>query len=124
MPLLFSYGTLRQPEVQLETFGRLLEGHEDALPGFEQCSIQLDDPRYAGAAGATYSIVRFTGDAYDLVPGTVLEVTGSELARADAYEPAPYVRIAVRLASGREAWVYADVRATGEAGSAHEKADT
>ena len=31
MPLLFSYGTLQQAEVQLATFGRLLQGAPDAL---------------------------------------------------------------------------------------------
>ena len=31
---LFSYGTLQQDEVQLATFGRLLEGRKDALPGY------------------------------------------------------------------------------------------
>ena len=33
-----------------------------------------------------------------------------ELASADAYEPAGYKRVSARLASGRHAWVYADVR--------------
>jgi hypothetical protein len=33
--LLFSYGTLRQPEVQRTTFGRELEGRPDAIVGFE-----------------------------------------------------------------------------------------
>ena len=40
----------------------------------------------------------------------VFEVTESELAQSDRYEPAGYTRIAARLASGREAWVYADTR--------------
>jgi hypothetical protein len=34
MPLLFSYGTLQQEDVQWSTFGRLLEGEPDELPGF------------------------------------------------------------------------------------------
>jgi hypothetical protein len=36
MPLLFSYGTLQQEDVQWSTFGRLLEGQRDELPGFER----------------------------------------------------------------------------------------
>src|SRR5689334_5312839 len=32
--LLFAYGTLQQEAVQLATFGRRLEGVEDALPGY------------------------------------------------------------------------------------------
>ncbi len=35
MPLLFSYGTLQQEDVQLSTFGRLLQGQRDELLGFE-----------------------------------------------------------------------------------------
>jgi hypothetical protein len=34
MALLFSYGTLQQPDVQRATFGRLLRGEPDALVGF------------------------------------------------------------------------------------------
>lgn len=30
--LLFSYGTLQQDDVQLSSFGRLLEGQADAMP--------------------------------------------------------------------------------------------
>ena len=33
--LLFSYGTLQQPEVQLATFGRELTGHRDAIVGYD-----------------------------------------------------------------------------------------
>jgi hypothetical protein len=39
------------------------------------------------------------------------EITDAELATADRYEQlAAYVRIAARLASGKEAWVYVDAR--------------
>jgi hypothetical protein len=44
------------------------------------------------------------------VRGTVFEVSESELAGADQYEPAGYTRILATLASGKEAWVYADAR--------------
>ena len=112
MPLLFSYGTLRDPAVQLATFGRLLDGRPDALVGFAQAQHEVDDPAFVAASGqARHAIVRRPGRDDDRVPGTVLELTDDELARADAYEPAGYVRIAARLASGGEAWVYADASA-------------
>ncbi|WP_442583511.1 hypothetical protein ACSBOB_16760 [Mesorhizobium sp. ASY16-5R] len=38
---LFSYGTLRLADVQLATFGRLLEGREDTLPGFALSMIAM-----------------------------------------------------------------------------------
>jgi len=33
--LLFSYGTLRQPEVQRATFGREIDGRPDAIVGYD-----------------------------------------------------------------------------------------
>jgi gamma-glutamylcyclotransferase (GGCT)/AIG2-like uncharacterized protein YtfP len=47
----------------------------------------------------------------------VFEVTDAELAAADEFErPAAYRRVAVRLASGADAWGYVHApRATGEA---------
>ncbi|GLC25918.1 gamma-glutamylcyclotransferase family protein [Roseisolibacter agri] len=112
MPLLFSYGTLRDPAVQLATFGRLLDGRPDALVGFAREEHAVDDAAFVAASGrAQHAIVRRTGRDEDRVPGAVLELTDAELARADAYEPAGYVRIAARLASGAEAWVYADASA-------------
>ena len=41
---LFSYGTLRQKNVQLATFGRELEGRQDALVGFARSMIAITVP--------------------------------------------------------------------------------
>jgi hypothetical protein len=46
----------------------------------------------------------------------VFEVTDDELARSDRYEPAGYSRIPTVLASGKEAWVYADARESASTG--------
>ena len=111
MPLLFSYGTLQQAAVQLSTFGRLLDGHPDELVGFEQSMFEIEDPAFVAASGkAHHAIVRYNGRDDSRVPGTVLELTDDELAQADAYEPAGYRRVSGTLASGKEAWVYADAR--------------
>jgi gamma-glutamylcyclotransferase (GGCT)/AIG2-like uncharacterized protein YtfP len=100
---LFSYGSLRSERVQLATFGRLLDGREDELASFE---LRAPIPGVTPHA----NVVR-VGDAAARVPGTVFIVTESELAAADEYERRDgYVRIAVRLASGSEAWVYVDRR--------------
>ena len=113
MPLLFSYGTLRQENVQLSTFGRRLSGQPDELPGFEQTLVQVD-PEFAATSGRMlHAIVRFTGDAASRVGGTVFELSDAELRRADEYEPAPFTRVSVRLASGKQAWAYADARVSG-----------
>lgn len=108
MPLLFSYGTLQDPRVQLATFGRRLEGRRDALVGYETSQVRIDDPSEVVATGLTHyqnAVPSSRADAS--VPGMALEVTEAELAHADEYErPAAYVRIAVVLASGTPAWVY------------------
>jgi hypothetical protein len=112
MVLLFSYGTLQEERVQLSTFGRRLQGQEDELPGFEPSSVRIEDPQAAAASGKTHHAnVSFNGRSDSRVSGTVFEITEAELAAADRYEQlAAYKRIAARLASGREAWVYVDAR--------------
>jgi hypothetical protein len=108
MPLLFSYGTLQQESVQLSTFGRRLEGWRDALPRFERSSVPIDDPQIAARIGMTqHANVVFDGNDDSRVPGTVFEITDAELAGVDEYEVAfSYKRVALTLASGRQAWVY------------------
>ena len=107
MPLLFSYGTLQEEAVQLSTFGRRLVGSPDQLVGFARSVFRVEDPEFVVASGsADHAIVTFTGKPDDRVSGTVFEISDSELARADAYEPAGYARVATTLESGREAWVY------------------
>jgi gamma-glutamylcyclotransferase (GGCT)/AIG2-like uncharacterized protein YtfP len=101
MPLLFSYGSLREPRVQLATFGRLLSGQPDALVGFEQERVHR--------AGKQLANVIRSGRNDSRVPGMAFEVGEAELLAADEYERADdYARIAVSLASGVHAWVYVD----------------
>jgi pyridoxine 4-dehydrogenase len=115
MPLIFSYGTLQQDNVQLSTFGRLLEGHGDELVGAEKSLLRIDDEKVVATSGrADHPVVRLNGLATSRVRGTVYEITDAELARADRYEVAAYKRVAVVLASGKEAWVYVDARSSEE----------
>jgi gamma-glutamylcyclotransferase (GGCT)/AIG2-like uncharacterized protein YtfP len=108
MPLLFSYGTLREAAVQMSTFGRLLQGEKDELVGFARSLQTIEDERFLAQGGEPQQfIVRFNGQRDSCVPGTVFEVSEAELACADAYEPAGYRRISTVLASGKSAWVYA-----------------
>jgi gamma-glutamyl AIG2-like cyclotransferase len=108
MPLLFSYGTLQEENVQLSTFGRRLDGRRDELPRFERSLVKIEDLQIVAATGRTHDPnVRFNGNEGSRVPGMVFEVTEAELASADEYERAFfYKRVVARLASGRHAWVY------------------
>lgn len=105
--LLFSYGTLQLDTVQQGSFGRLLKGSPDAMPGFRQEMIEITDPNVIKTSGAAFHpIVVLSDDPADTVSGTVFEITAEELAMADRYEVADYKRIEVLLRSGKRAWVY------------------
>jgi hypothetical protein len=108
VPLLFSYGTLQQDDVQLATFGRLLHGRQDALAGFEPSLVAIEDPDQAAALRRSHHAnVTRCGDPGSRVNGMVFEVTDAELAASDEYErPARYERISATLVSGLEAWLY------------------
>jgi hypothetical protein len=108
MPLLFSYGTLQQEDVQRSIFGRTLHGERDQLPAYELTAVPIEDPEVAAALGRTEhaNVVR-TGNESSRVAGTALDVTDAELALADQFEaPFSYVRVSATLASSRDAWVY------------------
>jgi hypothetical protein len=108
MPKLFSYGTLQQEDVQLATFDRRLAGVSDGLVGYRQSMVAIDDPEVVRTSGKTHHpIVAYTGESEDRVP---IEISDAELAQADAYEVAAYVRVKAPLASGLKAWVYVDTR--------------
>jgi gamma-glutamylcyclotransferase (GGCT)/AIG2-like uncharacterized protein YtfP len=112
MPLLFSYGTLQQENVQLATFGRRLKGAPDSLVGFRRTLFEITDPEVIRTSGKTHHpMASFTGVASERIAGMVFEVTDEELAQADRYETDPaYQRFKTKLSSGLEAWVYADAR--------------
>nr|BFF12194.1 gamma-glutamylcyclotransferase [Microbacterium flavescens] len=105
--LLFSYGTLQHPEVQLDTFGRLLDTEDDVLPGYTVDYVEIEDQRVVDLSQqSAHPIVRETGDPLDKVVGTTVRLTPEELEAADEYEVVLYRRVSVVLASGRRAWVY------------------
>ena len=104
---LFSYGTLRQSNVQLATFGRLLEGRPDALAGFALSPMRITDPHVVAASGAAvHTIARPSGNPADRVAGIVFSLTQAEIDAADRYESGLIARIRVRLESGEQAFVY------------------
>lgn len=107
MEHLFSYGTLQQPAVQIETFGETILGQPDALVGFTKTMIEITDPDVLVLSGERFHpIVTKTQDPKDEVSGTVFALTAEQLAKADAYEVDDYERVKVTMASGKSAWLY------------------
>ena len=104
---LFSYGTLQLEQVQVDTFGRTLEGNAEALIGFKQALLEITDPEVLKISGERFHpIVVASSDPTDTVAGTVFWITPDELAAADRYEVSDYHRVEAELASGGRAWVY------------------
>jgi gamma-glutamylcyclotransferase (GGCT)/AIG2-like uncharacterized protein YtfP len=104
---LFSYGTLRDETVQRAVFGRGLEGFTDALRGFRLANQVIADPTTIALTGTNvHRILIRSDDPNESVEGVRLVIEPHDLASADEYEDAAYVRIQVTLASGADAWVY------------------
>jgi gamma-glutamylcyclotransferase (GGCT)/AIG2-like uncharacterized protein YtfP len=105
--LLFSYGTLRQPDVQQATFGRELDGRPDAIVGYDLDYVTITEPHVIATSGSDrHPILMPTDRAGAAVEGMVFTISEADLAAADEYEVDDYRRIAVPLRSGDEAWVY------------------
>lgn len=104
---LFSYGTLQKPKVQLESFGRLLEGHSDTLTGFTLHQLEITDEAVLTTSEQLFHPIAVpTDNSADHIQGMVFEVSEAELQQADAYEVDDYQRVLVTLQSGKNAWVY------------------
>lgn len=108
MQKLFSYGTLQQTQVQLDTFGRQLSGTKDSLPGYQVGEVKIEDPDVVRSSGKVYHpILRYTGNLDDRVEGTVFELTDAELVQADSYEVDAYQRQQATTSSAVQCWIYA-----------------
>lgn len=105
--LLFTYGTLRQSDVQRSTFGHELDGRPDAIIGYELDYVKITDPQVVAVSGSDrHPILRPSRAPGARVDGTVFAISKAELAAADGYEVDAYRRVSVPLRSGARAWVY------------------
>lgn len=104
---LFSYGILRYENVQMASFGRLLQGVPDALSGYVCVQIKIKDTDVVKSSGEQFHpMIVETGNPADVVRGTVFSLSDVELAAADACEASDCKRVQLTLTSGRCAWVY------------------
>ena len=105
--LLFSYGTLQNTPVQVETFGRELAGSKDQLLGYQLEMVEIKDRGVVELSGESHHpIAMATANDADQVDGMVFEITAEELAQSDEYEVDEYQRVMGKLKSGKQAWVY------------------
>jgi gamma-glutamylcyclotransferase (GGCT)/AIG2-like uncharacterized protein YtfP len=93
--LLFIYGTLKNPGVQKEVFGRTDPGSPDTLKGYVKSNIKIE--------GETYPII-VSGDGN--IEGIIISVTPEELKFIDEYETSAYQREKIILKSGKSVWFY------------------
>lgn len=107
MGYLFSYGTLRKENVQLELFGRVLKGWNDTLPGYKAIPVEIKDVSFLSKGEQVIQQTAiYTGHPQDRIEGKIFEVTEDELMASDKYEPDGYKRIIVNSVSGKKVWLY------------------
>lgn len=106
---LFAYGTLQLEPVQVELFGRRLDGIADTLAGFSLVPLDIEDSAVVALSGkSTHTMASFTGCDRDIIAGTAFRMSPAEIEAADGYEVPAVVRVQVTLQSGAIAWVYVD----------------
>lgn len=104
---LFSYGTLQLERVQLENYGRLLEGEKDSLKKYKLNKLKIEDAEVLQKSGEEFHPIAFkTGSPNDRIEGTIFELTEAELKATDTYEVSAYQRVLETFSSGKQAWIY------------------
>ena len=105
--LLFSYGTLQLKKVQLESFGRILDGEPDRLKSYRLKKLKITNQDVLNKSEQEFHPIAVKSDREDdFIEGTIFKITATELAAADRYEVSDYKRVLEKFASGKEAWVY------------------
>lgn len=106
--LLFSYGTLRQANVQLEIFNQELTGFDAIITDYILQDLQILDQDVIAKSGKDiHQIMIYTGNVKDEIKGMVFALTPAQLEIADKYEVEDYQRIEVKLKGGGKAFAYA-----------------
>ena len=105
--LLFSYGTLQLEKVQLETFGRRLNGTQDILKGYRIEQLRITDIDVLDKSEQEFHPIAMPStNENDDIKGMLFEISHEELLLADSYEVEDYKRILVIFQSGKKGWIY------------------
>jgi gamma-glutamylcyclotransferase (GGCT)/AIG2-like uncharacterized protein YtfP len=104
---LFSYGTLQLKKVQIESFGRKLNGTKERLKSFKIEQLKITDPLVLLKSEKEFHPIAIpTNDEKDEINGTLYKISLQELKKADDYEVSDYVRIKATFESGKKGWIY------------------
>ncbi|MBC8301231.1 MAG: gamma-glutamylcyclotransferase [Flavobacteriaceae bacterium] len=107
MENLFSYGTLQYRKVQIETFGRILNGTNDILIGYKLKELKIKNQDVINTSGKeNHPIIYKTGNKSDFIKGVLFNVSKEEIILSDKYETCDYKRINLKFKSGKSGWVY------------------
>ena len=107
MPIVFSFGTLRQAHVQEALFGRRVTSEPARIVGYRVARVRITDPGSIEASGSDVHPALVVDDEESAsVEGELLDLTDSELAAVDRYEQVSFQPIKVRTERGREAVAY------------------
>ena len=80
MRKLFSYGTLQYKKVQIETFGRKLQGKKDKLIGYKLSMIKINNQDVISKSEESeHPIIEYTGNNKDIVKGVLFDINNEEL---------------------------------------------
>ena len=96
MEQLFSYGTLRSKQIQMQLFNKVLTGTKDQLLGHKLKSLQIEEE----FGMADYVVAVPTNEASDPIHGIVFNILATDLAKVDIFESNAYKRVQVTLKSG------------------------
>ncbi|KAF2332611.1 gamma-glutamylcyclotransferase family protein [Flavobacterium daemonense] len=102
MEKLFSYGTLRSKQIQMQVFNKVLTGTADQLLGYKLKSLQIEEE----FGMADYVVAVASENPSEIIHGVVFNVTVADLAKVDLFESNAYRRVQVTLKSGTVAWIY------------------
>lgn len=82
MEKLFSYGTLRSKQIQMQIFNKVLTGTADQLLGYKLKSLQIEEE----FGMADYVVAIPSENAAETIHGVVFNVTNADLAKVDLFE--------------------------------------
>lgn len=102
MEQIFSYGTLRSKEIQMQVFNKLLTGKADQLTAYKLKDLKIEEE-----FGMTdYFVAVPSENPADSIKGTVFTISNEDLTKADQFESNAYKRVRITLKSGTIAWIY------------------